>query len=184
MKTAGNPDRALAGWTTFRPIRTTRSYVGYGLLLIGALVAGVVVIAVANAILTVDGAPPSPSLRAIVVVLAVLSAIAVAIIARRPGSRLARLVVGPAVEISADSNGTRVRQGGFEQFLKWSEVEGLGRGAFPWVSSRLTLAGHQSVVDLSVGADDPLSDDHGNRTTLTEPLITHGSGNSANDGNV
>jgi hypothetical protein len=80
---------------------------------------------------------------------------AVAIIAGRPGSRLARLVVGPAVEISADSNGMRVRQEGFEQFVEWSEVEELCPGAFPWVSSRLTLAGNQGVVDLAVGADDP-----------------------------
>lgn len=165
-------------------MRTTRSYVGNGLLLICALLAGVGIFAVANAILRVDAAPPSPGLRAIVLVLAVLPAIAVALTARRPGSRLGRLVVGPAVEISADSNGMRVQQGGFEQFLKWSEVEGLGPGAFPWVSSRLTLAGHQGVVDLSVGADDPLSDDHGNQTTLTKLVITHVSGNSPTDVDV
>jgi hypothetical protein len=145
------------------------------LLLIGALLAGGGVVVVANAILPADGPPPSPSLRAIVLVLAVLPAIAVAIIRRRPGSRLARLVVGSAVEISADSNGMRVRQEGFEQFVKWSEVDKLGPGTFPWVSSRLTLAG-KGVVNLPVGADDPLSDDHGNRTTLTELLVTHGNG--------
>jgi hypothetical protein len=78
----------------------------------------------------------------------------------------------------------RVRRDGFEQFVKWSEVEELGPGAFPWVSSRLTLAGRHRVVNVSVGADDPLSDDHGNQTTLTELLMTHGSGNSATDVNV
>jgi hypothetical protein len=153
-------------------------------LAIATLAAGGGVIAVANAILSVDGAPPSPSLRAMVLVLAVLPAVAVAIIARRPGSRLARLVVGPAVEINVDWNGMRVRQEGFETFVKWSEVEEIGPGAFPWVSSRLTIADHQGVVDLSVGADDPLSDDHGNQTTLTKLVITHGSGNSPTDVNV
>jgi hypothetical protein len=175
MNIAESPDRPPIGGATFRPIRTTRSYVGYGLLLIGALLAGAGVIAVANAILPADGPPPSPGLRAIVVVLAVLPAIAVAIIARRPGSRLARLVVGSAVEIKADSNGMRVRQAGLEQFVMWSEVDELGPGAFPWVSSRLTLAG-KGVVNLPVGADDPLSDDHGNRTTLTKLLVNHGRG--------
>ena len=175
-------DRAPVDWATFRPTRTTRSYVGYGLLLIGSLVAGIGVMAIANAIVPTGGAPPTPSLRAIVLVLAVLPSIAVAFIARRPRSRLARLLAGPAVEISTNTNGMRVRREGFEQFVKWSEVEELGPGAFPWVSSRLTFAGHEGVVDLAVGADDPLSDDLGNRTTLTRLVVANGRGEFTSTG--